>query len=406
MADIDVLAPYLENLRRGGSHVWTAANCPSCSDCRPDGDRLRIWPDSESDGRGSWSCRRCGAHGDCIDLLMRLCPSMSFPDAWARILPGVAPPEKRTKTCWWRARMQERAVKKRLAASAAMAPQMDAALQEAAARAVHVHRRTDAPAIKPLPPSAWSGTVGTVFRAAQEDLLTAPEAVSFLADRGVTPDAAYAAGCFGWLSSDVWLDNVDCGLDRTGYRGPRWPLPAGLMVVSWAPRHDGWTPEVIAASVHCLDRTRWDKRRSAPGVPARATVLQPADGQRPDLVMIMESALDALLAWEASGRRALCIGVGGTWMPDDLADAAVCAAHDAGAPIVLVPDADDAGRDVAAKWRRRWPTASVVEAVGGKDLSDADRAARAGVSGALRASAWMAMVRERLLNPGSSVKPS
>ncbi len=427
--NLAALIPYLHNFRRSGTTgCWTAANCPACGErSATNGNRLRIWPDTR-DGRGSWSCRKCGAYGSGADLLMFFQPGLSYRQA-AALLSVSVPDVKATSTStkkgggsWWNRLQRERALKKRLATAVAMAPALEAEMKAAMARAVHVHRCTEASEPRPLPPSAWSDTVGAVFRDARGVLLTAPMAATYLADRGLTPEAAYAAGSFAWLEHDLWLDNATCGLESTSYRGQRWLLPAGLMVVAWTHRHDG-EQAVVGACVHCLDRERWDKRRSAAGVAARAAVLQPACGCS-DLVLIMESAVDALLAWEASGRTALCIGVGGTWMPDDLADAAICAAVDVGAPVVLVPDADDAGRRAADGWQRRWPSAIRVEAEGGKDLSDADRAARAGVPGALRASAWMAMVRarlhrsapagtttssaevERLLSPDNSVNPS
>ncbi len=362
---------------------WSAANCPECGErSAVDGDRLVIWPERKS-GRGSFWCRKCGAKGDGIDLLRGYNPNLSYPDAYMAIK-GTIPPDNWTITGQ---------PPKTSATPAMKTKERDHGLEthlNALARESFIRRnRLGPPPPTPLPPADWQAEATAVWLEARERLLTDPAARTFLESRGLDPMAAWASVAFGWLP-------------RATAIGRGWLAP-GLMQVTV----DEASGNVVCASVHLLRPTsNGEKHFWAKGIRTRSVVLRPAatiiDGQavfRPRLALVMESALDAALAWQTS-QEIVAVGVGSAaWFPDRVADDAISAAE----RIIVVPDLDESGRQAAERWRGRWPDAEIWTPQGGKDLGEAHAAALAGKPGAMTIDAWMQCVWNN--TPTPSLQP-
>ncbi len=331
----------VRNLQQHGTS-WSASNCPQCGErSETDGDRLCIWP-AQRDGRGRFWCRKCGINGDGIDLLRAYDPAMTYADARLAVT-GRLPPDN------W-----------------AIAGKPKPVLDFVALAKRTMNRRSQRPALTPLPPDAWMAEATAVWVRARELLRTDKAARAYLGCRGLDPDSAWASAALGWLSCPTRLAG-------------QW-LPPGVLQATL----DATSGLVVGASVHTRDPhlCGGQKHVWARGVRARSVVFRPK--WRPRLALVMESVLDAALAWqELPG--VLTVGVGsGAWNPDHDADEAICAVE----RVVFVPDLDDTGREAVKRWRRRWPQADVWEPVKGKDLGEMHTAAMAGVEGAMTVQEW------------------
>lgn len=70
------LLPYALKRAASTNGGEYAGPCPSCGGR----DRFRVWP-APTEGRPRFWCRGCGAHGDAIDLVRLVQPSLSFQEA-------------------------------------------------------------------------------------------------------------------------------------------------------------------------------------------------------------------------------------------------------------------------------------------------------------------------------------
>ncbi len=381
---LQVLGSCLHNLRRHAGGSWTAANCPCCGErSAADGDRLMIWPQSGKHGR--WHCRKCPEGGDGIDLVQRVLGLGSRDDACDVL--GVSRPSPPTQKqgaggSWWTRLQRERRERKR----------------KAVAKAVAV------PPAQPLPPLAWRQRMQELWTAGQSALVHDPAAAAFCADRGLVPSIAAAAG-LAWLPHPFSVPFEAVGLEPVNGRS-RFTLPSGMLIPSWG--ETGTGREIVGASVRLATPLGGMRHFRLPSVALRSVVLRPTVS--PHLVVIVEAALDAVLIWQAARGAVLAVATGSAAVPqpDAEASAAIEAAVHAGTQLVICPDNDDAGRRAAERWRQRFPTAQIVPPVGGKDITDSDRAARHGVPYAVGVHDWLKSAWLAVLHPAAppSCSPS
>lgn len=257
-------------MRKVGSE-WHGP-CPECGTSQSDpafSDRFTV----KADGR--WFCRNCG-NGDAVSFLRRF-EQMSCPDAHAaagkacvstscpvtdkcRMGNGAAPPKKNQYAT----------------------PTVGAALKPSA-----LFTPSDATA----PVEIWQYKAEAVVTEAHEALLTCPEQLAYLADRGL-PLEAILKYRLGWNAEVIWRSRASWGLpekanQKTGKPTKLW-VPRGIVI-----------PTYIAGTIHRV-RVRVPKEDRSDKVPPYVAVSGSGDdvavlnpGVRAFLVV--EADLDALL---------------------------------------------------------------------------------------------------------------
>lgn len=192
----------LELLRADGIVAKKAADtkggeyhspCPACGGR----DRFHCWP-AQNDGEGSWWCRMCDAGGDAIQYLIEF-RGLDFKTAAQAVGRDIIPAARRTP----------------------------------AVRRPSGPRLPSAPAREPS--EAWRVKAAKLVDSAHETLLRTPEALAYLAGRGLTEDAARRYR-LGWLPSDVYKQRPAWGLppkesaSKPGTMTNTLWIPAGLVI--------------------------------------------------------------------------------------------------------------------------------------------------------------------------------
>ena len=320
----DLVLSYLPGMKRKGAYEW-AGPCPSCG-----GEDRFIW---RTDGRQRGFCRQCGWTGDFIQLLIDVA-GLTFPEAH-RVLGGT---ERNRGTNSHHVR-----------------------------RVTGTKQECPAPVPVTLPSDEWCSSAASFLAECQRDLETSPEALLAITGRHLTPYTAVQCG-IGWNPADRYVSRRAWGLadvtDRDGKTHSKLLLPKGLVI---ATQQEG---KIISMAVRCPDdrpsgRDKYHQVRGAANLPYVA-------GSAGLPVVLVESALDAALAWQESFCTVAAVAVMGNRKAVDLGTHAFIEA----APVVLAtPDNDTGGGTAWKLWRSMFPRAALCPAIGAKDLGEMHKAA-------------------------------
>ncbi len=325
-----------------GPHEF-AGPCPLCGGATNDG--FIVWPDRPRGG--AFLCRKCGARGDGIAFLMQR-DGQTYREACEAL--GIEP--KRTATSAFTARRAHVRLRPVQTVQTAPVPPK--------------------PEPAELPCAEWMANGAAFLDDCQRGLDCIPAAVVELClHRGITLDSAAAHG-LGWNPRDKYVPRASWGLpDGKGKDGnplTKLLLPAGLVIATR--RRAG----VVGLTVRCLKEDRQSKGRAkyrqisgsanAPFVVGRAGVP----------LLLLESALDAVLAvQEGRGQIAALAFMGSTKPADTDTDQFIKQA-----PLLLaVPDRDGAGEKAWARWSTIYPHAHFAPVLHGKDVGEQHAAAHA-----------------------------
>lgn len=275
------LSPRKISAAHGGEY---ASSCPVCGDGGKGAgsDRFHVWPWRETTGKGAgrYWCRQCDISGDAIEYLQQV-DGLSFPQACAELGITLDRPVQARKSRYQPPPTAPRAAE-------AWSP-----------------RTYDEPG------AVWSEKAANLLEDCQERLQATPEALAWLARRGITPEIAHTYGLGYNLSSK--------GKDRYRPR-PLWGLPekmqAGKAKRLWIPR--GWVIPAYSQDGRLIQlrirREDADTVAFAAGIKylplegsSMATmVLHP----RAEVMVVVESGFDAILV---AGLFAGKIGAMTTW---------------------------------------------------------------------------------------------
>ena len=333
---------FLPAMRPKGPHEF-AGPCPLCGGATNDG--FIVWPDRPRGG--AFLCRKCGANGDGIAFLMQR-DGLSYAEACAAL--GIEP--KRTTTSSFPARRVHARTRP--------------------AHPVQMPPVPPKPAPAELPCKEWMASAAAFVDSCQGGLDCIPAAVIELClHRGITLDSAAAHG-LGWNACDRYVPRAAWGLpdgkDKDGNPLTKLLLPAGLVIATR--RRAG----VVGLTVRCLDEDRQTKGRAKYRQISGSANVPFVAGCAGLPLILLESALDAVLAvQEGKGQIAALAFMGSTKPADADTDQFIKQA-----PLLLAaPDRDDAGEKAWARWSATYPHAHFAPVLHGKDLTEQHAAALA-----------------------------
>lgn len=328
-------------MRPKGPHEY-AGPCPQCGG----EDRFIVWP-----GRprgGAYLCRGCDQQGGDGIQFMRKYMGMSYAEACAAL--EIEP--KRTTTSLLSARRTH----------ARTHPAQPAQIAPVPPKPV--------PAVMPC--KEWMGNAAAFVADCQRGLDCIPAAVVELClHRGITLDSAAAHG-LGWNACDRYVPRAAWGLpdgkDKDGNPLTKLLLPAGLVIATR--RRAG----VVGLTVRCLDEDRQTKGRAKYRQISGSANVPFVAGCAGAPLLLLESALDAVLAvQEGKGQIAALAFMGSTKPADTDTDQFIKQA-----PLLLAaPDRDDAGEKAWARWSASYPHAHFAPVLHGKDIGKQHAAAHA-----------------------------
>lgn len=321
-----------------GPHEF-AGPCPLCGG----DDRFIVWPDRPRGG--AFLCRKCGASGDGIAFLMQR-DGLTYAEACAAL--EIEP--KHTTTSLLSARRVH--------------------ARTHPAHPVQVAPVPPAPAV--LPCKEWMASAAAFVDDCQRGLDCIPAAVvEFCLRRGITLDSAAAHG-LGWNASDRYVPRAAWGLpdgkDKDGNPLTKLLLPAGLVIATR--RRVG----VVGLTLRCLDEDRQTKGRAKYRQISGSANVPFVAGRAGAPLLLLESALDAVLAvQEGKGQIAALAFMGSTKPADADTDQFIKQA-----PLLLAaPDCDEAGAKAWARWSATYPHAHFAPVLHGKDIGEQHAAALA-----------------------------
>ena len=323
------IEPRRSSVAHGGEY------CSACPECGDGGkgkgsDRFHIWPDKANTNgmcRGRFWCRQCGINGDTIEFVMRF-DRMNFPQACAAI--GIQIPGG-THTHY----------------SRPTTPSLPSSNQTVAR-------------IYPNPSPEWSLRAAAFLADCQARLLDRPDALDWLAKRGMDRAAAIAYG-LGYNESSKGGDRYrprtlwglqpkqnDKGRDKKLWLPRGWVVPMfsddGLVLQLRIRRLDA-DVAAFASDVRYL---------MVDGSSSATMVLHP----EADAHAVVESGLDAILIAAAMGGK---VGAVTTWNCSARPDARAAAILNRSQCVLNCFDYDAAGAKELAWWEenfrryKRWP---------------------------------------------------
>ena len=358
---------FVEAIERRGAELrptasgFRAVGLP-CPKCGADGhdpdkplDRVRLFPFDDNHGRrrSRWFCNTCKSTGDDVSF-MEAC-GMSFYDAYVAVM-GEAPPDRpmsRNRNGSAMERCRERA-KKTEAADSSPARE---------AREWRIRQN-------PWPCAEWMakatalcceldhchGEVGERHVA---------EARRWIEEgRGIQLDVAPTLGIY-WNPRDRYEDPKLWGLKRA----KKLFVPKGVVIAQHRRTCPPWEagPWIVGLLVRRAepsgdaDKLRWVPFRddgAGPEMPKIRTMLLGMTTAKGCPCIVMESALDAALAFQESGAEAAVISTNGADYPLD----EDCAEMLASASSAWAwPDADAAGMDAFRRWKKAFPSLKLIE---------------------------------------------
>ena len=223
-----------------------------------------------------------------------------------------------------------------------------------------------------MPCKEWMSNAAAFLADCQISLDCIPAAVVELClRRGITLDSAAQYG-LGWNVSDKYVPRAAWGLpdgiDKDGNPLTKLLLPAGLVIATR--RRAG----VVGLTVRCLDEDRQTKGRAKYRQISGSANVPFIVGRAGAPLLLLESALDAVLAvQEGNGQIAALAFMGSTKPADTDTDQFIKQA-----PLLLAaPDRDDAGEKAWARWSASYPHAHFAPVLHGKDIGEQHAAAHA-----------------------------
>lgn len=332
-----ILSFLTSAMKPKGAHEF-AGPCPQCGG----EDRFVVWPDRPRGG--AYLCRGCGSQGDGIQF-MREFMGMNYPEACTAL--GLE--QKHTTTSLLSARRAHARPRPVHPAQAAYVP--------------------PAPAV--LPCAEWMANAATFLADCQRGLDCIPAAVVELCfRRGITLDSAVAHG-LGWNACDRYVPRCAWGLpegkDKDGNPLTKL-LPAGLVIATR--RRSG----VVGLTVRCLDEDRQTKGRAKYRQISGSANVPFVVGRVRVPLLLLESALDAVLAvQEGKGQIAALAFMGSTKPADADTDQFIKQS-----PLLMAAsDRDGAGEKAWARWSIIYPHAHFAPVLYGKDVGEQHAAAHA-----------------------------
>ena len=325
-------------MKQKTAHEW----CGSCFECGGN-DRFTLWPDRPRGG--AFLCRKCGKSGDGIAFLMQR-DGLTYAEACAAL--GVE--AKHTTTSSFPARrVHARTSPARPAQTAYVPPE---------------------PMPAAMPCKEWMASAAAFLADCQRGLDCIPDAVVELClHRGITLDSAAQYG-LGWNPCDRYVPRAAWGLpdgkDKDGNALTKLLLPAGLVIATR--RRAG----VVGLTVRCFDADRQTKGRAKYRQISGSANVPFVVGRSRAPLLLLESALDAVLAVQESGGQIAALAFMGSTKPAD-ADTDQFIKQ---APLLLAaPDRDDAGEKAWARWSAIYPHAHFAPVLHGKDIGEQHAAA-------------------------------
>ena len=305
-------------IHKGGGEY--CGPCPRCGGK----DRFVLWPDHPSGAVGGrFLCRGCGAQGDAIEFL-RAFRGLGYREACEelRVEPRRNEPHIRNSTA----------------------------------------REEWTPEPERLPSAGWSERAAEFVAECASGIESGP-GLEYLRSRSLTVETAHRLG-IGWNAADRYDSRTAWGLPEetnpeTGKPRKIW-LPRGLVlpirrrsgVAAVLIRRADWKPE---------DRfpKYWQVKGSGNGCCCVGAAGRP--------VVLLESILDAVLAWQEAGDVAAAVALTGATKHPDAATAAFLKA----APTILWSlDYDRAGTDALPWWLEHFPNVKVWPCASGKDVGE------------------------------------
>ena len=370
---------FVEAVERDGGRLNPAGSgfhaeglpCPNCGSSghqewtrnsdgnriRNELDRMRIskFTDRHGRERGGWFCNKCEAKGDDVEY-MKQAHGLSFYDAHVAVF-GCPPPDRPMGR---KAGMQRpcKGVPQNSRPEGAEPP--SPAREE---RELRIQRN-------PWPCMAWTAQASALCRELDhrrdgigERHLA--EARKYIEEgRGIRLDVAPVLGVF-WNPADRFEKPADWGLKRE----KKLFIPRGVVIAMYRRFYPPWEsgPYVVGLLVRRAnpssdaDKLRWVPCRdddAGPEEPKIRTMLQGMTKARGCPCIVMESALDACLAFQECGAEAAVVSMNGADYPidEDCAEMLGSASR-----LWAWPDADDAGMKAFRRWKKAFPSLKLIE---------------------------------------------
>lgn len=339
---MDNILAYLPAMKQKSPREWCGV-CPICGQTKEDGFIVIL----TAEGRARYFCRKCMESGDDIQLMQKV-HGLSYREACEAL--GIEP--KRTTTSLLSARRTH--------------------ARTHPAHPVQIAPVPPKPEPAVMPCKEWMTNAAAFLADCQRGLDCIPAAVVELClHRGITLDSAAAHG-LGWNACDRYVPRAAWGLpdgiDKDGNPLTKLLLPAGLVIATR--RRAG----VVGLTVRCLDEDRQTKGRAKYRQISGSANVPFVAGRAGAPLLLLESALDAVLAvQEGKGQIAALAFMGSTKPADADTDQFIKQA-----PLLLAaPDRDDAGEKAWARWSATYPHAHFAPVLCGKDIGEQHAAAHA-----------------------------
>jgi DNA primase len=295
--------------------------CPVCGGT----DRFHVWPDQGKDG--TYWCRQCDMAGDAIQFL-RDVDGLSFGDA-CRFLGRDLP---------------------------------DRPGGSSSPRSVRPTWQPDAP--PPPPEQIWRTRAQALVSWAADHLPRHPEAVSWLAARGIGMDTARRFR-LGWnpgeQGRDIYRPREAWGLPpkiKDNGRPTKLWIPQGLVIP--------WSQDGLPVRIR-IRRTEGDPKYYVLPASSAAPMIAPPAHAPARAWVLVESELDAVLLAGVIEAARLDVGVVALGTSSRKPDSALADLLRPALAILLALDFDQAGNKALDFWRREFPKSNHLPPVIGKD---------------------------------------
>lgn len=211
----------------------------------------------------------------------------------------------------------------------------------------------------------WSERAGRYMKIWQQDNLTKPSAKELLKERGITVETALKAN-MGY----VQVTRKDYEAKQWGFEvNEKFTIPAGLIMAASKDK------KIVELEVRCSpDFIFYQGTPREMGVKhfvVKGSEISPFVYKGTGIaVAVFESALDAILAWQASDYKMTCIALGGVERNFNAETIDFVRRHEIR---ISCFDHDDAGVAAFVKWNQAVSFSAIVPFYGQKDLCDMQR---------------------------------